>query len=439
MSDLRPLGSEKLQGLDKIKRIIEISNYNNSEKLNEHKSEYSKVLADGNMYHIVKEKGGYIIKSSVNENSIDYREPIQERKYFDSYSQALKRLNIIAKELNDVHGNEQGMSMFTEDKKFFLKQKKNPSPIEPADDVENIPPPAPMPEAPSPMDMPPSPPSDMGSEPPMGDPMAMGDEPMPADDMSMDYGDTEPMGDEPMDDGMQPDEDEGGSMPGSFRVIQKLLGKITQKMRDMADEDKLTDKNIKYVINTVLSAVDLDKLSQEDKDDIIAKFEEEDLEDDDMGIDMGDEMPEEEPIDMGDEMPEEEPTGEMGEGSWPELASRTATNVAGQMMKKSMGYNPKDIMDGIFAESKVDKILTKYFKKTSSENTFLNEQNLRKEKELVSELKRLSSTDKQFQVSKRLTENVKGLKFVGKTNKNNLVFEKNNKQFKVSAEGKING
>ena len=138
-------------------------------------------------------------------------------------------------------------------------------------------------------------------------------------------------------------------------------------------------------------------------------------------------------------MPEEEPTGEMGEGSWPELASRTATNVAGQMMKKSMGYNPKDIMDGIFAESKVDKILTKYFKKNSNENTFLNEQNLRKEKELVSELKRLSSTDKQFQVSKRLTENVKGLKFVGKTNKNNLVFEKNNKQFKVSAEGKING
>ena len=124
MSDLRPLGSEKLQGLDKIKRMIDIANYSNNPSINEHKSEYSKLLADGNMYHIVKERNGYIIKSSVNENSIDYREPIQERRYFDSYSQALKRLNIIAKELNENYGNEDGVSLFSEDKKFFLKQKK---------------------------------------------------------------------------------------------------------------------------------------------------------------------------------------------------------------------------------------------------------------------------------------------------------------------------
>jgi len=436
MSNLRPLGSEKLQGVDKIKRIIEISNYSNNPKVNEHTSEHSKVLADGNMYHIVKERNGYIIKSSVNENSIDYREPIQERKYFDSYSQALKRLNIIAKELNENYGNEKEISIFTEDKKFFLKQKKNLSPIEPAEDVENVPPPPPAPMAPAPMDTPP--PTDMGAEPPMGDPMAMGDEPMPMDDMPADDGGIEPMDDMPEDDGIAPDDNEGG-MPGSFRVIQKMLGKITQKMRDMADEDKLTDKNIKYVINTVLSAVDLDKLSQEDKDDIIAKFEEEDLEGDDMGMDVGDEMPDDNPIDMGNEMPEEEPTGEMGEGSYPELGARTATNAIGQMMKKSMGYGPKDIMDGIFAESKVDKILTKYFKKNSNENTFLNEQNLRKEKEIVSELKRLSVTEKQYKVSKRLTENIKGLKFVGKTNKNNLIFEKDNKQFKVTTEGRING
>ena len=426
MSDLKPLGSEKLQGLDKIKRMIEIANYSNNPNVNEHTSEYSKVLADGNMYHIVKEKNGYIIKSSVNENSLDYREPIQERKYFDSYSQALKRLNIIAKELNENYGNEDGVSLFSEDKKFFLKQKKNSNPVESLPEVENIPPPAPepmAPPAPAPMDTP-----------PMDDPMAMGDESMPADDMSMD--DEMPMDDEPIDTGMEPEgDDEEGHTPGSFRLVQKLLGKMTQKMRDLADEDKLTDKNIKYVINTVLSAVDLSKLSQEDRDDIMAKFEEEEIEDMDMDMDMDNEDS------MGDEedmMPEEEPTSEMGEGSWPELASRTATNVAGQMMKKSMGYNPQDIMDGIFAESKVDKLLTKYFKKKGSENTFLNEQNLRKESELISELERLSESTKQFEVSKRLTENVKGLKFVGKTNKQNLVFEKNNRQFKVSTDGKIN-
>jgi len=432
MSDLRPLGSEKLQGLDKIKRIIEISNYNNNSNVNEHKSEYSKLLADGNMYHIVKEKGGYIIKTSVNENSIDYREPIQERRYFDSYSQALKRLNIIAKELNENYGNENGVSLFSEDKKFVLKQKKNFSPVEDLPEVENVPPPAPAPEA-APMEPAPT-----------GDPMAMGDEPMPADDMPID--DEMPADDmsEPIDMGMEPSEDEESHSGGSFRLVQKLLGKMTQKMRDLADEDKLTDKNIKYVINTILSAVDLDKLSQEDKDDIIARFEEEDIEDEmDSDIDMGDEdMPAEEPM-GGDEMPIEEPTEEMAEGSWPEMAARTATNAVGSMMKKRMGYEPnqsvQDIMDGVFAESKVDKILNKYFKKTSKENTFLNEQNLRKENQLISELQRLSKTTKQFEVSKRLTENVKGLKFVGKTNKQNLVFEKNNKQYKVSIDGKING
>jgi hypothetical protein len=210
---------------------------------------------------------------------------------------------------------------------------------------------------------------------------------------------------------------------------------MTQKMRDLADEDRLTDKNIKYVINTVLAAVDLSKLSEEDRDDIMAKFEEEEIED----MDMDDEEPMSGEDDMmSDEEPIEEPTSEVGEGSWPELAARTATNSVGQMMKKRMGHNPQDIMDGIFAESKVDKLLTKYFKKKGSENTFLNEQNLRKESELISELERLSESTKQFEVSKRLTENVKGLKFVGKTNKQNLVFEKNNRQFKVSTDGKIN-
>ena len=382
MSDLRPLGSEKLQGLDKIKRIIEIANYSNNSNVNEHKSEYSKLLADGNMYHIVKERNGYIIKSSVNENSVDYREPIQERKYFDSYSQALKRLNIIAKELNENYGNEDGVSLFSEDKKFFLKQKKNSNPVESLPEVENVPPPAPEPIAPAP--------APMDTPPPMDDSMSMGDDTMPDDDMPIDDmgmgDDVMPDDEPPVDAGMEPEGDEG-HMPGSFRLVQKLIGKATQKMRDLADEDKLSDKNIKYVINTILSAVDLNKLSQEDKDDIIAKFEEEDLEDADMDLDMG--MEDEEPMDMGDEMPEEEPVGEMGEGSWPELASRVATNAAGQMMKKSMGHNPQDIMDGIFAESKVDKILTKYFKKKTNEKTFLNEQNLRKEKEFISELKRL--------------------------------------------------
>jgi hypothetical protein len=425
MSDLRPLGSEKLQGDDKIKRIIEIANYKNNSNVNENTSEYTKLLADGNTYHIVREKNGYIIKSTVSENTIDYREPIQERKYFSSYSQALKRLNIIAKELNENYGNEKGLSLFSEDTKYVLKQKKNFSPSENLPEVENVP--APPMDNMGPDETPVPPMDDMGSEeiptPPMDD---MGSEEIPTPPMddtgSEESGDTE-----------------DSNIPGSFRVVQKLLGKATQKMRDLQDEDKLSDKDIKYVINTILSAIDLTKLSQDDKDDIIAKFEDEEI--GDMSMDMGDEMD----VDVTDEDIPEVPTdlptdntSEMEEGSWPELASRMATDVAGTMMKKSMGYSPKEkvqsIMDGMFTESKVDSILTKYFKVDKREKKFIQE---KVKDKTMNEISRLCETAIQEKKSIMLLDENDNVRFVGKTNKGNLVFEMNNKQIKVTKSGKI--
>ena len=63
MADLNPIGSEKLQGMDKINRILQISRYNeSSQKVNESNSEYTIQLADKNYYGIVLEKNGYIVK-----------------------------------------------------------------------------------------------------------------------------------------------------------------------------------------------------------------------------------------------------------------------------------------------------------------------------------------------------------------------------------------
>jgi len=251
----------------------------------------------------------------------------------------------------------------------------------------------------------------------------------------------------PMDDEMggSPDETEDSKIPGSFRVVQKLLGKATQKMRDLQDEDRLSDKDIKYVINTILSAIDLSKLSQEDKDDIIAKFEDEEI--GDMSMDMGDEMtPDmEDDIDVTDddlpEPPAELPvddSGEMEEGSWPELASRIATDATGAMMKKRMGVSPKEkvqsIMDGMFTESKVDKILTKYFKVGKEERNFVNE---KVKDKTMDEISRLCETNIQEKKSYMLLDEHKNIKFIGKTNKGNLVFEADNKQIKVTKLGKI--
>jgi len=120
MGGLRPIGSEKLQGMDKIRRIMEIARYNENipQPVNENKStEYTAELADGNTYTIVREKSGYIIKKSITESVNDYIEPIQNRKYFSSYSEALKKLNLMAKDFNVTYGNDEGMSLFTEQKK----------------------------------------------------------------------------------------------------------------------------------------------------------------------------------------------------------------------------------------------------------------------------------------------------------------------------------
>jgi len=113
MGDLKPLGSEKLQGMDKIRRIIELSNYKMPQNIQESKnsntdknSEYSVKLPNGFYYGIVKETRGYIIKNSIDSENWSYMNEITERKYYDSYSTALKRLNIIVSEINRVNNFE---------------------------------------------------------------------------------------------------------------------------------------------------------------------------------------------------------------------------------------------------------------------------------------------------------------------------------------------
>ena len=106
MGDLKPIGSEKLTGDAKLKRIMEIARFNETipNRINETaKSEYSVGLADGNKYEIVKERQGYIIKKSLTEGETEYIEPMKNRKYYSSYSQALKRLNLVAGELNRIN------------------------------------------------------------------------------------------------------------------------------------------------------------------------------------------------------------------------------------------------------------------------------------------------------------------------------------------------
>jgi hypothetical protein len=417
MADLKPIGSEKLTGQDKIKRIMEIARFkeNIPNSLNEtSRSEYGINLADGMSYEIVKERQGYIIKKVMTEGTTEYIEPMKNRKYYSSYSQAFKRLNLLAGELNRLNENEEGVSLFGEQKKFVLKTPKPAA--EPAPEAmapPMAPPAVPSPELPpSPEAMPPSPEgmdmgmdlgSDVGGE--MGAP-----EDGEVEDVTFDAEmDTEVGG---------PDAEE----KVTFKTIQKLTGKLTQKIRTLDNEEGMTSENIKYVINMVLSSLDLGSLSEEDKEDIMSKFDEVESEDE-MGGGIEGTSPED---DITSDAEVEDIQADMD------------VPVEGEMQEMGNGA----IFDSIFGESKVDKVISKYFEISKKEILENREKFVQRKKESVVSLKRqmvevqklVETVEQKLAAKKFLEENSKAT-IVGKTNKKNLVFENKGKQIKISPEG----
>lgn len=400
MGDLKPIGSEKLQGEAKLKRIMEIARYNEVERTTSNVNEtvdYTRQLADGKYYSIIHEKNGYIIKAGLNESEMDYVERTENRRYHTSYSKALKKLNLLAKELNSLHENEEGLELFGEqDKKFVLKTPK-PEVEEPAMEPEMD------------MDMDLDLGSDMGSE--------GGEEEL---DLDMDLGMDDEGGEEvDMDmelDSEAPADDEDVSI----KTIQKLTGKLGQKLRTIDSQDGLSSEDIKYVLNSIISAVNLDNLTEEDKEDILANFEEDEVDygvDDEaeLDVDAGDELDLDMDLDMDVEEPMEE-SAEVGE----------------------------KVMDEIFGESKIDKVLSKYFVVSDEEKTLTESKNIKKflvEKiqkvTIRKEMKSMCETVEQELTADFLLKENESIKFLGKTNKGNLVFENEGQQIKVSQNGEL--
>ena len=411
MADLKAIGSEKLQGQDKIKRIMEIARFNETapSNINETaKSEYNRTLADGNTYEIVKERQGYIIKKTISESETDYIEPMKNRKYYSSYSQALKRLNLVAGELNRLNENEEGTSMFGEQKKFTLKTPKPAPAPAPAAEAPMAPPPVPSPE------LPPSP-VDAGAD--MG--MDMGAEGDVNVDMNAD--EMGPEGD--VDVNVDVDSPEGEEEKVTFKTIQKLTGKLTQKIRTLDNEEGMTSENIKYVINMVLSSLDLKSLSEEDKDDIMDKFDEAE-EREEGGDDMGGE-------DLGND-------SEVGDVQSDDM------NVPVESEMDEEDYGNGAILDHIFGESKVDKVISKYFEISKKEILESREKTAKKKIKQISEARKqmgevikLTETIEQELASKKFLSQNASAKIVGITNKKNLVFENKGKQVRISPEGQI--
>ena len=455
MADIRPLGSERLDGIDKIKRIMEISKYKevSNEPINENAStHYNITFADGNEYGIIKERQGYIIKQIVSEGQSNYIDQIKNRKYFSSYSQALRKLNLMIKENNSLVGNDEELSLFGEQKKFVLRTPK-PDIEAPAEQAPPMPaaPPLPEPELPTPDAT--SPEGGVDSE------------------LDMDL----EMGDDQMDAEMDIQSEPADQEQVTFKTIQKLTGKLTQKVRQFASENEMSSEDIKYVINMVLSSVDLNSLSFEDKDEILGKFEsdeEGDMGGDDMG---GEDLTDDSEVeDIQADMDIENDADMVDDGAgfgkieadeqWqaaiaPALERMAAGYVADKAMDKvsdmftSTSNNEgemeeevtgaeKSILDHLFSESKVDKVLSKYFEVSSTEKK-LNEQKQMKKNlqskhnvvKIMESVKKLSETFEQALAAEKFLEENIGFQLVGKTNKKNLVFEHGTKQTKISPEG----
>ena len=233
MAEIKPLGSEKLNSDEKLKRILELTYYNNNKKSSSVKAELVQESKTGGVYGIVREKDAYYVKRGLNEQSLDYIGGMfmKNKNKFSSYSDAFKRFELL-----------KGQDELQEATKYVLKQNK------PQEEM-------PMPE-PS-MDAPEAPVDDMSTQ--------------PAPDAAPTDGSSVPSETPPTDGG-----EDMGKRSSYMAEAQKYAGKLGQELRDL--HDRMESDDIKYILNMIISAVDLDKLSDEDIEDVAKKFEREEEE-----------------------------------------------------------------------------------------------------------------------------------------------------------------
>ena len=323
MAELKPLGSEKLNSDEKLKRILELTYYNNNKKSSSMKAELVQESKTGGVYGIVREKDSYYVKRGLNEQSLDYIGGMfmKNKNKFSSYGDAFKRLELL-----------KGQDELQEATKYVLKQNK------PQEEM-------PMPE-PS-MDAPEAPVDDMSTQP--------APDAVPADGSSV-------SSETPPTDGG----DDMGKRSSYMAEAQKYAGKLGQELRDL--HDRMESDDIKYILNMIISAVDLDKLSDEDIEDIGKNFER----DEEGG------MSSEEPsAEVPSEEPAVEPEAEMNEydamGSLDEFVNTPMDTDEIDLSKYSIKetgdeYNEDNIqeldLDEIKNEinSSISQTLHKYFK-----------------------------------------------------------------------------
>jgi hypothetical protein len=131
--------------------------------------------------------------------------------------------------------------------------------------------------------------------------------------------------------------------------------------------------------------------------------------------------------------------GEMGEGGDRDKFDGRDSEVIGvysnikkqrneEMSEEEKAHSSiSKIMDGIFSESKVEKVLEKYFVISESETPKVKK----------NPIGRLAESEEQKLAAEFILSENSEIKFLGKTNKGNLVFEHKGEQIKVTTKGEV--
>ena len=390
---MKPIGSEKLPLNQKISRIMEIANYGVQPKVeynNNASLTYSITAADGSNYGIIRENSKYIIMKE-GRNGYDYLDGMMNNKkyVFSSHGEALKKLNLLMKPINEMYNNGKSLNLIgeqeeekktkREEKKYVLKTPKADNETE-TEDLEI-------------------------DDTPMDDEMDMSmdtDVEMDSEDELMDF---------PMDDTEEeeteldievPMDDENGGR--TKKSVEKLTGKLGQKLRELPEEE-MTSDFIKYVINSVISAVDLNKLTMDDAEEIAEKFEDEEIDYTEEG-EFEVEMTGDEEFDMDVETELEEMENfDFSKPATPELEAQISS---------------------IFEES-VNRTLNKYFDSPKRKTT----------KVITENFKNMCHTLEQERGVKNLVRFDRNAKFLNEGRRHNLNFRTRRGDFTVLRSGKI--
>ena len=281
-----------LKGQDQINRISDLmgrmTTLNESTSLSE--IDFIKKGPNGIIYGIIRENHNYFIKTTektsgtLMSEDFNYSGGIQNKydERYHSYAEALKHLNMKFDMLNESYGIEDGTNLFESDGEEVFEA--NASGLVKIKETKVEDPNAEEVEEPDGKELLDEEPEDVEEQkkvikvdtpapPAIEEPI---EDEVEVDEFSMEDEGEDPFGDEEGgedmgdEEGMEEDGDE------TTKKIQKYTGKIGQLLRDKDEPDAELDK---YVINSIISAIDWDEVPDEDVEDIISKIEGEDEED----------------------------------------------------------------------------------------------------------------------------------------------------------------